>query len=373
MATTAVTLNPDVSYIYSRIQYDITPNSSNNTSTVNAYFQVKSTGSVNSQGDARFAVWIKNSAGTKVATATRTSNTTIINDNTWRTYATATYTFTHDIQTGQLSFKVGGGVSSGTDPLIGSSWNSLPSADSASLSGTDFQILAVAPTISYVKIGKTISITWSTPTAATGGTQTFTSYISKNGGSYTQAESVVVESTDYINAYVVASIDGSTAQSSTLSLPGVPFAPAAPTISNVVTTNLTLSWTAPGTNGSAITSYIIQATTDDGTTWSDLYTGITQTSKDITGLTIAATYKFRIIAVSSAGNSPYGSASASQFISAYGYRYTSPTNKVAVAMAARYTGNSGDSVVVDGTTYTGWKMLNSIKRYTSTGWIDLQS
>ena len=242
---------------------------------------------------------------------------------------------------------------------------------------TDYSIPAVAPTATISRSGTDIVVSRTTPTSGTGGTQTFTTWLSKNGGAYTNIGSTTPITTtslatDYASAYSIASFDGATMQSSTVSIFGVPFAPAAPTISNAVTTSLTLSWTAPGTNGSAITSYIIQATTDDGANWSNLYTGVTATTKNVTGLTIAATYKFRIIAVSAVGNSADGSASAAYFVSAYGYRYTSPTTKEAIKTAARYTGNEADSIVVGSTTYTKWKMIQNVKKYQGGTWTPLE-
>lgn len=242
---------------------------------------------------------------------------------------------------------------------------------------TDFNISAVAPTVTVSRSGTDIVVSRTTPTSGTGGTQTFTTWLSKNGGAYTNIGSTTPITTtslatDYASAYSIASFDGATMQSSTVSIFGVPFAPAAPTISNAVTTSLTLSWTAPGTNGSAITSYIIQATTDDGANWSNLYTGVTATTKNVTGLTIAATYKFRIIAVSAVGNSADGSTSDAYFVSAYGYRYTSPTVKEAIKTAARYTGNESDSIVVGGTTYTKWKMIQNVKKYQGGTWTPLE-
>lgn len=242
---------------------------------------------------------------------------------------------------------------------------------------TDYSISAVAATPAISRSGTDIVISRNSPTSGTGGTQTFTTWLSKNGGAYTNIGSTTPITTtsiatDYASAYVISSFDGATMQSSTVSIAGVPFAPAAPTISNVVTTSLTLSWSSPATNGSAVTSYTIQATTDDGLNWSDLYTGVAALSKNVTNLTIAATYKFRVIAVSAVGSSVAGAESAAQFISAYGYRFTSPTTSVAIKTAARYTGSDTDSVVVDGITYTKWKAIAEIKKYQSGSWIPLE-
>jgi hypothetical protein len=92
--------------------------------------------------------------------------------------------------------------------------------------------------------------------------------------------------------------------------------PAAPTIGAMTlsTTNTTdsLAWTAPTANGgSAITGYVYQTTTNDGSTFaSALSTGSTATSKTFDpGYTTTVT-KVRVAAVNSLGTGPYSSISA---------------------------------------------------------------
>jgi hypothetical protein len=243
---------------------------------------------------------------------------------------------------------------------------------------TDFSILAVAANPSLDRSGTDIVVSRPTPTTSTGGSQTFVTWLSKNGEAATNIGTttpitVTSLSTDYASAYVVSSFDGNTATSSTVNIYGVPFAPTAPTISNVVTTSLTLTWTAPGNNGSAITGYVIEASTDDGGTWTAIDTTGTSTTRNLTNLTIAATYTFRIIAVNGIGASAPSSASVSQFISAYGYRFTSGTTKVAIKTAARYTGISTDVVTVEGTDYTGWKLMPNVLKYQNGAWVPLET
>lgn len=240
---------------------------------------------------------------------------------------------------------------------------------------SDQSIPAVATTAYISRSGSNIIAgPESTPTSSTGGSQTFTTYISKNGGAYTATSSVSAISTDYAYAYVVSSFDGNSAQSPTVFLAGVPFAPAAPTISNVSTTSLTLSWSAPSINGSPITSYTIQATTDNGSNWTTLASGVSTTTRSLTNLTIGATYKFRIIAFSTVGPSPNGAESASQLITAYGYRFTSASARVPLTMVAVYTENQADSVTLNGVSYPGWRQVSNVKRYdpTTETWIKLQ-
>ncbi len=234
---------------------------------------------------------------------------------------------------------------------------------------SDQSIPAVATTAYISRSGSNIIAgPESTPTSSTGGNQTFTTYISKNGGAYVQTNSVSAISTDYAYAYVRSTFDGNTAQSPTVTLYGVPFAVSAPTISNVSTTNLTLSWTPPATNGSPILYYVIQATTDDGNSWSVIESNVTQTYKNLTGLTIAATYKFRIIAISDVGPSPDGAASVAQFISAYGYRFTDTSTTTPIVTAKIYVGIGGS-----GADENGYRSVQNIKKYTSGGWVSLET
>lgn len=74
----------------------------------------------------------------------------------------------------------------------------------------------------------------------------------------------------------------------------------------------TVTWTAAVANGRAVTDYIIQFSSNSGSTWSTFADGTsTATSVTVTGLTNGTAYVFRVAAVNSAGTSSYSTASAS--------------------------------------------------------------
>jgi len=65
---------------------------------------------------------------------------------------------------------------------------------------------------------------------------------------------------------------------------------------------LTLSWTAPGTGGSAITDYVVEQYDPDTATWNVLTDGVsTSTSYVVAGLTNGTSYSFRVSAKNAIG------------------------------------------------------------------------
>ncbi len=63
-----------------------------------------------------------------------------------------------------------------------------------------------------------------------------------------------------------------------------------------------LSWTAPADNGSSITDYGVQFSSDGGTSWSTFDDGVsTSTSATVTGLSNGTEYTFRVAATNSVG------------------------------------------------------------------------
>ena len=87
-------------------------------------------------------------------------------------------------------------------------------------------------------------------------------------------------------------------------------APTAPaTITSVTSTpgssagTVDLSWTAPAANGSPITDYLIEYSSDGGVTWQTFtHPASTATSISITGLTAGTQYQFRVKALNAVGS-----------------------------------------------------------------------
>lgn len=90
--------------------------------------------------------------------------------------------------------------------------------------------------------------------------------------------------------------------------------PTAPTsvTGTVGNAQVALAWTAPTYTGTPITDYVIQYSSNSGSTWTTFSDGTsTATSATVTGLTNSTAYVFRVAAVNSLGTGSYSSASGS--------------------------------------------------------------
>ncbi len=93
--------------------------------------------------------------------------------------------------------------------------------------------------------------------------------------------------------------------------------PGAPgVVTNVVGTaaagQIDVTWTAPVSNGgSAITDYVVQYSSNSGSTWTTFADSASATtSAAVTGLTSGTSYVFRVLAQNAIGDGPYSAASA---------------------------------------------------------------
>ncbi len=93
--------------------------------------------------------------------------------------------------------------------------------------------------------------------------------------------------------------------SGTTSTNTAPSAPTSLAASTISSSQIDLSWTAPADDGgSAITSYIVERSSDNGVTWSTVqHTSISTTYSD-TGLAAGTSYAYRVSAANSVGTSP---------------------------------------------------------------------
>lgn len=167
-----------------------------------------------------------------------------------------------------------------------------------------------------------ITATWTAPTA-TGGTPItgYTVQISANGGVTwtTQADtpsgvSLVLTSlrngTTYLVRVAAVNGVGTSAYSTPVTATAPRGAPLAPASVQGTPGNgqVALAWTASTANGSPVTDYVIQRTSDAGTTWVTLTDGIsTATTYVATGLTNGATYSFRVAGKNAVGTGTYSS------------------------------------------------------------------
>ena len=146
-------------------------------------------------------------------------------------------------------------------------------------------------------------VTWSTIlSSATGTSATVTTY---------DGTTTLVNGTSYV--FRVSAINaigtGSPSNTTTLVPATTPSTPNAPT-ATTGPSSASLSWTAPTSNGSTITDYTVQYSSNSGSTWTTFSrSASTATSATVTGLTNGTAYTFRVAAVNAVGSSSFSSAS----------------------------------------------------------------
>jgi hypothetical protein len=204
------------------------------------------------------------------------------------------------------------------------------SATASSTPSAAAPIVANAPVLVSATAGDTtVALDWNIPTF--NGGAAITDYIIQKSANGTTGWATVTESVSTVTAYTVTGLAnftiayfrvaavnsaGTGAYSNVMSATptGTPSAPGIPT--DVVCapgdTVVLVSWTAPGTGGSAITDYLLQqALSPPGTSWGSVTgdTVSTATSTNVTGLTNGQGYVFRVAARNSIGDSAYSAAS----------------------------------------------------------------
>lgn len=248
--------------------------------------------------------------------------------------------------------------------------------------------------------GRSVTVGLTTPASNGSTLSTFTLQYSTSSGFPADSSTVTVSNistgsqlvsdlatnTTYYFRYKVGSNRGDSDYSATSNI-AIPAIPEAPTITTALTKNVrkvTIDWNAPSLSGGAsLSTYEVDArySSDGGSTWDTSFTKIADVVSPTTifttdDLNIAKTYQFRVRAITDVGNTSYSDVASltefnSIFISAYGYRSDGANFNTAIQYAARYTGDSGDSINVNGTVYTGWKIIENVKRYDGSGFISL--
>src|SRR5439155_120851 len=143
--------------------------------------------------------------------------------------------------------------------------------------------------------------------------------------------------------YRVSAINsiGTSSTSSTASATTLAAAPSSPTgvtATTVSSSQINLSWTAPSDNGGpAITGYMIERSTDGGSTWSIAVanTGSTATASSDTCLTHSPPYAYRVSSINSVGTSSTSSTASATTLAV---APSSPTGLTATAASASQIG-----------------------------------
>lgn len=121
-----------------------------------------------------------------------------------------------------------------------------------------------------------------------------------------------------------------------------------------------LTWTAPSYTGTPITDYLVQYSSNSGSTWTTFSDGTsTAASATVTGLSNGTAYTFRVAAVNGLGTSSYSTASASVTPAAWSPANLTPTLWLDASVSSSlYDATSGGSLVGSGGTVRRWEDLS---------------
>ena len=175
--------------------------------------------------------------------------------------------------------------------------------------------------------------------------------------------------TPYVQVRATNSIGDSAWSDSATQKVGVPVAPAAPTLTPG-NAQLAVSWTAPADNGSAITDYDVQYSSDDGATWTEWNASNTSTttSATITGLTNGTEYLVQVRAANTLGDGPWSpSATLKAGVPAAPAAPTLASGNAQLAVSWTAPANNGSAITDydvqyssdSGSTWTEWNAGNT--------------
>jgi titin len=145
--------------------------------------------------------------------------------------------------------------------------------------------------------------------ASTGAMTQVSTFTTSGGFSYPDLLWAMADNTDGSDFYARAS-STSIIRIATTTAPQAPAAPATPTAVRG-DASATVSWTAPANNGSALTGYSLEFSSDSGSTWTNWSSSLASsaTSETVTGLTNGTAYVFRLNATNAIGTSSWSTSS----------------------------------------------------------------
>ena len=241
---------------------------------------------------------------------------------TWSTFADGTSTTASATVTGltngtSYTFQVSatnsvgtGSYSTASSAVVPATSPSAPTisaitASSASLSVAFTDGATGGSAITSFKYSTDGGTTFRTRAAGTTASPLVISTLSTNGST------ALTNGTAYnIQIKAVNAIGDGTATASTSATPSG--SPAAPTAvwGAGGNTEVRVTWNAPASNGAAITDYVVQYSSNSGSTWSTFSDSTSTTaSATVTGLTNGTSYTFQVSATNSIGTGSYSTAS----------------------------------------------------------------
>lgn len=168
-----------------------------------------------------------------------------------------------------------------------------------------------------------VALAWSAPSSNGAAVTNYTVQFSSDGGTTwvvfprpagtatTATVTGLLNGVEYSFRVSAQNVLGSSSWSSTATATPVttPSSPSSVTCS-AVPPGVTLSWVAPTSNGgAAITDYVVQFSSNDGATWSTATDGVSASTSTVLPSLATGSYRFRVAAVTSAGQGAYSSSS----------------------------------------------------------------